>query len=214
MSSTSIKVSLFVGSLVLVCAPRFARADEPTAPPSHFGDAGQVALHLNEGMTVSTGDLLSGPQVQLDYFVTDHLSLGVMAGADWYSNSAISNGGHSVIFRVGPRVGYDIPLSAHVSFWPQIGVDFRSDHESSSYTSTAISPVGGGSVTTTTSSTTTAFAFVATAPLLIHPTPGFFIGAGPALYTDISNKTSSGSVSNDNGKQTSLGLMATLGGAF
>jgi hypothetical protein len=49
---------------------------------------------------------------------------------------------------------------------------------------------------------------------VVHPTKGFFIGAGPAFYTELSNSTSTGGVSADNGKVTSLGLMATIGGAF
>jgi len=209
--SSSIKASLFVGSLLLVSAPALAHADEPAAPapPAQFGDAGQVALHLNDGMTVSTGDLLSGPEVQLDYFVADHISLGVMAGADWYSRSATGTGGSSFVVRIGPRIGYDNPLSAHVSFWPQIGVDYRSDHESES--SDASLFVG---TTSATSTTTSSFAFVAVAPIVIHPTPGLFIGAGPALYSEISNSTSSGGASVDNGKVTSVGLMATIGGVF
>jgi hypothetical protein len=209
MLSPSIKISLFLGSVFLVSSPTLARADEPAAP-ARFGDSGQVALHLNDGVTASTGDLISGPQIQLDYFVADHVSLGLMAGANWYSNSALGNGAESFVFRVGPRVGYDIPLSAHVSFWPQVGVDYRSDHE----TSTASSSVGGTTTTSSTSTTASSFAFAAVAPLVIHPTPGLFIGAGPAFYTELSNSTSSGGTSVDNGKVTSVGLMATIGGAF
>ena len=205
MLSPSIKCSLFLGALFLVSSPALAHADEPAAP-AHFGDSGEVALHLNDGVTASTGDLISGPQIQLDYFVADHVSLGLMAGANWYSNSALGNGAESFVFRVGPRVGYDIPLSAHVSFWPQVGVDYRSNHE----TSTSSVSAGGSSTSTTASS----FAFAAVAPLVIHPTPGLFIGAGPAFYTELSNSTSSGGTSVDNGKVTSVGLMATIGGAF
>jgi hypothetical protein len=132
-----------------------------------------------------------------------------MAGAAWYSNSAPGEG-TSFVVRIGPRIGYDIPLSAHVSLWPQVGVDYRSDHESSTSTEAAV----GVSTTTTNSSTTSSFALVAVAPLVVHPTPGFFIGAGPAFYTEISNSTSAGGASVDNGKVTSVGLMATIGGAF
>ena len=209
MLSASIKLSVFLGSLLLVSAPALAHADEPEAP-ARFGGAGQVALHLNDGVTASTGDLLSGPQVQLDYFVADHVSLGLMAGANWYSNSALNGGGNSFVVRVGPRVGYDIPLSAHVSFWPQVGVDYRSDHETSTITDAAGTPSGASS----TSSTTSSFGFAAVAPLVLHPTSAFFIGAGPAFYTQFSNSTSSGGASVDNGKVTSVGLMATIGGAF
>ena len=204
MSSRSVKASLVVASLLLLSAPGFAHADEATPAPQ-FGDSGQVALHLNDGVTASEGDILAGPQIQLDYFVAEHVSLGVMAGVNWYSNSSVNNGAKSFVFRVGPRVGYDIPISSHVSFWPQVGVDFRSDHETFALSGT----------TSSSSSTTSAFAIAIVAPLLIHPTPGFFIGAGPAFYTELSNSTSgSGSTSVDNGKETSVGLMATIGGAF
>jgi hypothetical protein len=84
-------------------------------------------------------------------------------------------------------------------------VDFRSDHETAALSGNSGSTAG---------STTYAFAVAVVAPLLIHPTPGFFVGAGPAFYAELSNSTSSAGTSNDNGKETSLGLMATIGGAF
>jgi hypothetical protein len=62
--------------------------------------------------------------------------------------------------------------------------------------------------------TSNAFGVTVLAPVLIHPTRGFFVGAGPAFYADLSNSTSSGNVSQDNSKMTSVGVMATIGGNF
>jgi len=210
MPSTPIKASLALAALFLVSAPALALADE-APPPAHFGDSGQFALHLSEGLSASYGDIISGPEIQADYFVAPHVSLGLMAGANWYSGSAISGSSSSsnFVFRAGPRLGYDIPLTDYVSWWPQIGVDYRSESTGSSTLST-----GGTTVTVANTNTTSAFAFTAVAPILIHPTRGFFIGAGPAFYTEISNSTSSGGASFDNPKVTSVGLMATIGGAI
>ena len=107
-----------------------------------------------------------------------------------------------------------------MSFWPQIGLDYRLLQE----TTTTSYPAPTGSSpqpTTSSSSSSSAFGLTVEAPILIHPAKGFFIGAGPAFYSEFSNSSnnSSGnaststSASTDNPKVTSLGLMAMIGGA-
>jgi hypothetical protein len=190
-------------------------AQEPPAPPGHqFGDAGVFALSLNHTLLVNTTDLFAGnEEIQASYFAAPSLSLGLAIGAQWLSASPVGSGSgnnSNFIFHVGPRVGYDLRISNVVSFWPQIGVDYRRLDSSS----TSTSSVGGVTTSTSTSTTSNAFGLTILAPILLHPTRGFFIGAGPAFYVDFSNSTSAGNSSADNSKITSIGLIATIGGDF
>jgi hypothetical protein len=210
---------LLVGSLLLVPLPALAQ-DEPAKAP-HFGDAGQFALSLNEGFGVNADDILQGTELQANFFVAPHFSLGLILGAQWFSSPPLTNttaspsSASEVLVRVGPRVGYDIRVSDFVSIWPQIGLDYRSLSETSSS--------GSGASASSFSNTTSAFAFTAVVPVLIHPTRGFFIGAGPFVYSEFSDGTNGSSsyggtpgsnTSTQNNKLTSVGLMATIGGAI
>jgi Outer membrane protein beta-barrel domain len=219
MPRLRVNALLLVGSLLFVSVPAHAQ-DEP-AKAQRFGDAGQFALSLNEGFGVNTDDILQGTQLQANVFVAPHVSVGLMIGAQWFSSPPITNttaspsSASEVVFRIGPRIGYDIPVSAYVSIWPQIGVDYRSFSETSSS--------GSGPSASSFSDTTSAFAFTAVVPVLIHPTKGFFIGAGPFVYSEFSDGTNgSSSLGTEQGsstyvgnnKLTSVGLMATIGGAI
>ena len=210
MSARTFVTVLFAGAIALSSASAFAE-EAPEAAPAKFGDAGQVALSLNQDIGLRTGDLLAGTGVQFSYFAADHLSIGLGAAVAWSSTPALSPGQPGTdntnifLLRAGPRVGYDIPLSSYVSFWPQIGVDLRRfETDSPSFAQAAGS-----------SSTNVAISFAAVAPLVFHPVRGFFIGAGPSFATDFINRQSSnGSGWNDASKTTSIGLLATVGGAF
>jgi hypothetical protein len=194
----------------LALASTSALAQEAPRAPAGFGDAGQFALSINHDFIVNSTDFFSGgDELQGSYFVVPHLSLGLALGAQWLSSSPVASSGSSgsssaVLLHAGPRVGYDIRLSDAVSIWPQVGVDYRRMSQSTPSVGTA----AGGTTTDQ------AFGFTAMAPILLHPTRGFFVGAGPAFYTDISNSQSNNAGSGDNPKITSVGLMATLGGAF
>jgi hypothetical protein len=211
----SLSSAVLLSSLAAPAMAQEPEAPPPPSPPRQFGDGGVVALSLNHNLFVNMQDLLSGDEIQGSLFVGPHVSLGLAVGAQWLSAAPV-NGGSSpqtnFIFHAGPRLGYDLRLSSFVSIWPQVGVDYRR-YDSSSTTVTAFGPNGQ---TSSSSITTTANAFGVTvlAPVLIHPTRGFFVGAGPAFYADLSNSTSQGSQSQDNSKITSVGLMATIGGAF
>jgi len=209
MPRLSLAVALAAaGALALVSTS--ALAQEAPRPPAGFGDAGQFALSINHDFIVNSTDFFSGgDELQASYFVVPHLSLGLALGAQWLSSSpAVSSttagSSSAVLLHAGPRVGYDIRLSDAVSIWPQVGVDYRRMSQSTP----AIGTVAAGTTTDQ------AFGFTAMAPIVLHPTRGFFVGAGPAFYTDISNSQSTNSASTDNAKITSVGLMATLGGAF
>jgi hypothetical protein len=195
-------VGLLTTALALTLAST-ASADET------FGHSGDFSLSWNHGLFASGQDWYSGTgEIVGSYFVAQHLSLGVGLGLQWFNGSSPNSagGGNETFFHVGPRVGYDIPLGSHVSFWPQIGVDFR--FGASSETSSS------GLGTTSTSSNTTIFGLSVFAPILVHPVDGVFVGAGPAFYTDFLNKTSAGGSSTDNTKLTTIALVGTIGAHF
>ena len=180
--------------------------DDAKPPTPRFGDAGQFALSLNEEFSVNITDLIGANQLQASYFVAPHVSLGLMLGAQWASSSLVGGASSSEFaLRVGPRIGYDFAISDHVSFWPQIGIDYRRLDETPTNTPPGLTGQG---------TTLNAVGFTALAPILIHPTKGFFIGAGPTFYTELVNNASTGNITNDNNKVTAVGLMATIGGAI
>jgi hypothetical protein len=190
----------------------------PEPPGKRLGDGGVVALSLNHNLFVNMQDLLSGDEIRGSLFVGPNVSVGVALGAQWLSASAVGGATSpqtNFIFHAGPRFGYDFRLTNALSFWPQVGVDYRRFDTTTTSSSTTFGPVG--QPTTSSQSTTTtnnAFGVTVIAPLLLHPTRGFFVGAGPAFYADLSNSASTGSQSQDNSKITSVGLMATIGGNF
>lgn len=221
MSFVSIRrasVGLVAAGLVLSSASAAFAQEAPAPAPqaagtakTAFGDAGQVALSINQGLVSTLANSATGTGINASYFVAPHLSLGLDLGVGWvqnvYPETLPANSSTDwFFFRAGPRVGYDIPLSDKVSLWPQIGVDYRHVDNST-----------GGSGSSTGGSSGTSFntvAFAAVAPLLIHPIPGFFVGAGPSFNADLVSKVNAGSNSADAAKQVSVGLMATIGGNF
>ncbi|HEY2518108.1 MAG TPA: outer membrane beta-barrel protein [Polyangiaceae bacterium] len=182
-------------------APQAAAPEKPA-----FGDAGQIALSINQGLVSTAAGQVTGTGIGASYFVIPHLSLGLELGVGWVQNmypesgTPTSNSTDDFFLRAGPRLGYDIPLSDKVSLWPQVGVDYR-------HFDAGDSSGGPGSSYNT-------LGFVAVAPLVIHPLPGFFVGAGPSFNADFFSKANAGSSSYDTPKQVSVGLMATIGGAF
>ncbi len=180
--------------------PVSARAVADSAAP-RFGNEGQFALSLYEGFNASEG-APNGTQVQADAFVAPHLSIGLSLGGQLFQTSP-SGGLQSkgFLLRVGPRIGVDFPLSDYVSFWPQLGVDYTHASQSGETVS------ANGSLALA-STTVDGLGVTLAAPLLIHPTRGFFIGAGPSLYQEFAN------VSVGSESTTSVELEAVVGGAI
>jgi hypothetical protein len=211
MSLRSALASSSALAVLLFACPQAMAQD---APLKQFGDANQFALSLNHNLFVNQMDLLSGDELQASFFPVQGLSLGLAFGVQWWSDPPIANSSwptaSNMVLHVGPRVGYDFHFSPLVSFWPQVGVDYRL------MTTWDSSPSPPASTSTQTSS---AFGLSLMAPVLLHPSRGFFIGAGPAFYTESSN--SSGDTTNgvsypwgDNPKITSVGVFALIGGAI
>ena len=167
------------------------------SPVDKFGEKGELAISSDAALSVSNTSLsgVDGSSTQItiapaiDYFVIRNLSVGGALRFDYTSNP----GGHSTGFGVGPRVGYNIPISDLLSIWPKAGLSI----EHTSVTTKVTTPVVADN-----SSSNTAVALNLFVPIMIHPAPHFFAGFGPFLDTDLSG---------DN-KATTFGAKLTLGG--
>lgn len=175
--------------------------DVPADSPSGvFGLDGQLAISSDAGLSLSNTSI-SGQdgsatvlvlRPAVDYFVIDNLSIGGFLGVEYTS----SPGGSSTVFGVGPRVGYNVPLSRSFSIWPKIGFSFAS-------TSQKADDVTVGEVTIEgDDETSTSLALNAFVPVMFHPVEHFFLGLGPALDTDLTGDA----------KATTLAARLTLGG--
>jgi len=139
------------------------------SPTGMFGQRGRLAISNDLGLLFSNTSLSGGggstSQIQLrpaaDYFLIDNLSLGAFLGFNWQH----ATGGHSTEFLIGPRVGYDIPISDMFSAWARVGFSYR----------TVDTSVGNNH----------AFTLNLSVPLLVH-VQHFFFGFGPALDVDLS----------------------------
>jgi len=170
----------------------------PRSPAGLFGERGQLAIMGEAGALVthtsvsgggSTTSVLFRPA--LDYFVIDHLSVGAFTGVEYAS----APGGSTTTYGIGPRVGYDIPLSEQFSLWPKVGLSFNS-------TSVKVDAVNVGGITTPSSSdSNTALAFNLFVPLMFH-SHHYFAGFGPSLDTDLSGDP----------KSTTIAARLTIGG--
>ncbi|HWA76221.1 MAG TPA: hypothetical protein VG937_27970 [Polyangiaceae bacterium] len=145
------------------------------SPSGVFGGKGQLAILAESGVvfshtSISGTDASSTTVVfrpAIDYFVIDHLSLGVFTGVS-YEKAA---GASTTTYGIGPRIGYDIPFTARFSLWPKAGV---------SYNSTTLK-IDAPSI----SDTNSAIALNLFAPVMFH-TNHYFVGLGPALDLDLS----------------------------
>lgn len=176
------------------------RADSPSGV---FGGQGQIAVQSDAGLSLSntsisgsdgsTTTLVLRPAV--DYFIADYISIGGFLGLD-YSSTA---GGSNTTFSIGPRVGYNIPLSESFSLWPKVGFSFASTSQDQD----DVELPDGGSVEAD-SESNTSLQLNLFAPFMFHPVEHFFIGLGPAFDLDLSG---------DN-KATTIAVRLTLGGWF
>ena len=157
----------------------------------------------------STSDVGFDLTPSAQYFVIDGLSVGGTIQFDW---NKPKDSDALTTFGIGPTVGYNLWLTpSSLSLWPQATIAFQST--SLSFTSAAATPgTGTGTTTTTTSVTETKFTVGIFVPLLIHPVDHFHFGVGPFFSTDISSKASSGSVSGDGDKVTTVGIKFEIGG--
>jgi len=225
-----------LGITALMMAPAFAAmAQEPppptateppaaTAPPpaaaapaamagtGEFGSLGQFVVSvdlpfMNEGpqlaivheSTSMGGSSATAIAIQpsLDYFVAPHVSLGAQIGIA-HGSAGVSTPGFGdttiTTFGVEVRGGYRLALNESFSLWSRLGIGYAHN----SYSSGGMDASGYE------------LDLFVSVPVLWHPASHFFIGAGPALSTQLLNKLES----QDQGKTTDIGLTALIGGYF
>jgi hypothetical protein len=161
------------------------------SPSGRFGLEGQKAVSSDAGLSISntsvsgvdgsTTTLLLRPAV--DWFFVDSISLGGFAGVEYIS----SPGGSSSVISIGPRIGYNLPVSERLSIWPKLGFALAN-----SSTETDL-----GEDEDNTSIQLNLFA-----PVMFHPVQHFFLGFGPALDVDLSGDA----------KATTIAARLTIGG--
>jgi hypothetical protein len=134
-----------------------------------------------------------------DFFLIDNVSLGGFVEIEHDSLGDPSDSSTTTI-GIGPRVGYDYPLTDQFSVWPRAGFALASRSYSTTFTAT----VNGQTSSVTNSGSTTNFTFIVSAPFLYHPAEHFFLGIGPYLSADLSGDV----------KTTLIGLEFTVGGYF
>ena len=224
--------TLGITALLLTPAFHAAMAQEPapttTEPPpattpapaaaamgagtGAFGSQGQIAISvdlpfMNEGPQLAlvhesnsmggSSSTAIGIQPSLDYFVAPHISVGGQVGIA-HGSTGLSIAGSTLnqtIIGVEVRGGYELALTDSVSLWPRLGIGY-------SHTSYS----GGGGTDTSGYD----IDLLVSVPVLWHPASHFFLGAGPALTTQLVNKVEGNSQS----KATDIGLTAVIGGYF
>ena len=164
------------------------------SPSGRFGEKGQKAVSSDAGLSLSntsisgvdgsTTSLVLRPAV--DWFFTDSISLGGFVGVEYNS----TQGSSSTVISLGPRLGYNLPLSERLSLWPKLGFSLAS-------TSFEDDTIAGDDEESNTSVQLNLFA-----PLMFHPVQHFFLGLGPALDQDLSGDA----------KATTIAVRLTLGG--
>jgi hypothetical protein len=209
MNRTCLASSLVLAALAVVALPNvaFAQTEEGlktvekqtmgpagrNSPSVVFGGKSQLAISSDAGLSLSHTSITGGNgsstslvlRPAIDYFVVENLSLGGFLGLEYTH----AGGGNSTAFSIGPRVGYNIPLSNLLSVWPKVGF---------AYSHTNIDVSGGGTGTSSANS----LALNLFVPLMLHPAEHFFLGFGPALDVDLTGDP----------KATTIALRLTIGG--
>jgi hypothetical protein len=161
------------------------------SPSGRFGLKGQKAVSSDAGLSISNTSISGADESSttlllrpaFDYFLVDSVSLGGFVGVEYTSGA----GSTTSIISIGPRVGYNLPLSERLSVWPKVGF---------SLANTTSDPEVGDEE----SNTGTQLNLFA--PLMFHPVQHFFLGLGPALDVDLSGDQ----------KATTVAVRLTIGG--
>lgn len=201
-----IKISCLVSFVSLVASSAVAQEEperrsplptvEADSPSGLFGLRGQLAVSSDTGLSISNTSIsgIDGSSTTLllrpavDYFVANSISVGGFLGLEYTS----APGGSTTAFSIGPRVGYNIPLSERYSLWPKLGFSFASTSQSTD----DVAGVDGDD------ETSTSIQLNLFAPFMFHPVEHFFIGFGPAFDVDLSGDS----------KATTIAARLTLGG--
>jgi hypothetical protein len=193
----------------------------PPEPPAEPAPRGPTRRFGERGELVVTGDVASSAfwttydgtgssnlsiafAPGLDYFVADHVALGVAVQAT-YSN-VIGLDGASVVHTtttsvsITPRVAVDVPLGRWLSLYPRAGVYVGYEVQNEEEAGSA-------------NDSTQAFAgldlFV---PLLVHPAPHLFVGFGPTVRHDLAHSYVHPDGAGEQVLATTVGLGFIVGG--
>lgn len=212
LDSTGTSLAGQVGINPVVLTPFIAFAT--TSTPLRTEDNGTRTVDVTRRETT----FILNPGI--DVFVIDHLSLGgeILIGKSSVSNKTVtrdkrtgiettvtSDAPSPTFFGILPRIGYDIPLGRHFSFWPRGGFGYLH----TGYSEPA--PAGPGTIDTSESF----WLVFVDAIFNWHPTQSFFIGAGPGFTTTVSHSVSSGGVSLSQPSATTFRFLAfTIGGVI
>jgi hypothetical protein len=197
-----INIRFLVFAAILGSAPCTVLAQDPTrntggGPSRTFGDSGQLAISSDAALVIQHSSPSDVTSIQIapaaDFFVIPELSVGGFIGFE-YTKAGNSD---ATRFGIGPRVGYNIPLTDLVSLWPKIGFSY-------SHTSVSTDVAIARGTTLQAGSSGDAFALNLFLPIMFHPVAHFFAGFGPFLDTDLSG----------NNKVTTFGGKLTIGGWF
>jgi len=134
-------------------------------------------------------------QPALDYFVAESISVGGSLGYVSQSQGDVKSSG----IGVGVRVGYALPINEMLSFWPKVGIGYRTLSYSMDNGQGGTADVSGNKM-----------ALEIFAPVTISPAEHFFIGIGPGFSMDLSSKVEG----EDANKDTTMGLFTQVGGYF
>ncbi len=175
-----------------------------------FGKEGQLVLTMATDASVSyrtysrskgsSSDVNLEPSI--DYF-TDGVSVGVDAFIGYSSGTSLDSLGtttqaSSTNIGVAPRLGANLALTELVSIWLRGELGFGT-------VNTTAASVDG------TNQHSRARTWIdISAPLLLHPSSHFFVGAGPFFFRELSDKDQY----NFQNDATSLGVSLVLGGWF
>ena len=168
--------------------PRESGPHEPAAP--RFGAQGEFVVTGSTSMGVSSERFSNssastfsvGFSPGFDYFVLPNVSIG-LTGAVSYADTTLYdsfgnlNGTKTTSVSVAPRLGYNVPFGDYVSWYPRVAFGIASTHTSEQ----SVTPLQGGSGTAPYSFSAGGPWVNAFAPILVHPAPHFFVGAGPGF---------------------------------
>jgi hypothetical protein len=209
-------------------APEPLKDAEPPPPPlppeppyARFGTKGQFVLtdgaslgFINTWFDSSQATHLSVTvSPALHYFVVDNVSLGLALGVTYTDDKGYASDGTLVenkgtTVSVAPELGVNIPFGDAVSWWLRGAVGFESNRYTTSIA--APSPTGTSSFAAPLPLSQDGAWFSLYFPLLLHPAPNFFFGAGPNVFHDFAGYQGAGA----SDQRTAFGVGTVIGGTW
>lgn len=197
---------------VAPAAPATPHRVGPSEPP--FGAPGEVVVTnaLSVGLYTTAYDrspaTFRGAAFSpgVDVFVVRDVSLGIDLDLAVGHSTAYADGltlvsTKATTVAVGPRVGFNLHLGESWSFYPRLTFGYRTTHVAQH------EPVVDPRTSRPDTEVNTYGAWIGVfAPLLYHPAPHFFIGAGPSLHHDLG-----GGQSQPEGARTSIAARTVVG---